>query len=243
MFSRICMHVGSASYMTGLFQVPLDAARQLVPDEYFQVAEIFPNQAVFFVGTGEFKDCPLGPYREMYLGFYTENREDNPAPSVEDNFQEFTRNESKMYMWKNWVTTSAALDKMDRAGSTVFRRGDIERMETENNVGFEMKHPEEGVIRFTAPKSGGQSTTHFNMKRTHYGRLHGEPSRCLLDLNIDTMVTGLAEGQLELSGELADACTGLGSLDQPLVAIWIDEMKFDMHKATRLAFPRDESMG
>jgi len=229
------MHVGSASYMTGLFQVPLGAARKLVPDAYFRVAEIFPDQAVFFVGTGEFEDCPIGPYREMYLGFYTENREDNPEPSIEDNFQEFTRNESKMYMWKNWVTTSAALDKMDRAGSTIFRKGDIERTETATSVCFQMRHPTEGAIRFTAPKSGGQVTTDFNMKRTHYGRLHDEPSRCLLDLNIETMVTGLAEGQLELSGQVADSCADLGSLEKPLVAIWIDEMQFDMHKATRLS--------
>ena len=235
MFSRICMHVGSASYTTGLFQVPLAAARELLPDDYFRVAEIFPNQAVFFVGTGEFTDCSIGPYREMYLGFYTENREDNPTPTTEDNFQEFTQNESKMYMWRNWVTTDAAMEKMDRAGSTIFRRGAIEREETETSVTFTMQHAEEGGIRFTTAKQGGQSTKDFNMKRTHYGRLDGEPSRCLLDLDIDTMVTGAGAGQLELSGEVANACADLGPLSQPLVAIWIDEMKFDMHKATRLS--------
>ncbi len=98
-----------------------------------------------------------------------------------------------------------------------------------------MQHVKEGTIRFTTAKQGGQSTQDFNMKRTHYGRLHGEPSRCLLDLDIDTMVTGAGAGQLELNGEVADACADLGPLTQPLVAIWIDEMEFDMHKATRLS--------
>ena len=72
------------------------------------------------------------------------------------------------------------------------------------------------------------------MKRTHYGRLHGEPSRCLLDLHLDTMMTSLGQGRLELSGRLADECAELGVLETPMVAIWIDEMNFDMHKAVSL---------
>ncbi len=71
--------------MTGLFQVPLDAARSMVPDDYFRVAEVFPDKAVFFVGTGDFRNCDIGPYREMYLGFYTENREQDEAPTREFN--------------------------------------------------------------------------------------------------------------------------------------------------------------
>ena len=45
MFSRICLNVQSSSYMTALWTVPLDAARNIVPDDYFTVAEIFPGQA------------------------------------------------------------------------------------------------------------------------------------------------------------------------------------------------------
>ena len=59
------MTVGSASYMTGLFRVPLEVARGLVPDSYFTVAEIFPDEAVFFVGTGEFREAGIGPYKEL----------------------------------------------------------------------------------------------------------------------------------------------------------------------------------
>ena len=234
MFSRICMTVGSACYMSGLFRVPLDAARRMVPDDYFTVAEIFPDEAVFFVGTGDFHDCPIGPYREMYLGFYSENREPGQGCTREDNLAEFTRNESKMYMWKNWVTTAAAMEKMDRAGSTVFRRGEIERSQNESTTTFTLTHPTEGGIHFSAPRHAEQSQTGTHMKRTHYGRLHGEPSRCVLDLRLDTMMTSLGEGRLELSGRLADECAELGVLETPMVAIWIDEMNFDMHKAVSL---------
>ena len=72
------------------------------------------------------------------------------------------------------------------------------------------------------------------MKRTHYGRLHEEPSRCLLDLNLDTMVTTLGQGRLELTGALAEECAELGGIEIPMVAIWIEQMDFDMHKAVRL---------
>ncbi|MEE3328934.1 MAG: hypothetical protein VX252_16460 [Myxococcota bacterium] len=228
------MTVGSACYMSGLFRVPLEAARRLMPDTYFRVAEIFPDEAVFFVGTGDFQDCPIGPYREMYLGFYTENREHKTSATVEENLAEFTRNESKMYMWKNWVTTDAAMEKMDRAGSTVFRRGEIERSQTGSDTTFIMSHPNEGGIRFTAPRYSEQSQTDFNMQRTHYGRLHDIPSRCLLDLNLKTMMTSLGQGHLELTGPLAEDCADLGPLHTPMVAIWIDEMDFDMHKAVQL---------
>lgn len=228
------MTVGSACYMSGLFRVPLGAARRLVPDPYFRVAEIFPDEAVFFVGTGDFRDCPIGPYREIYVGFYTENREQSSSATIEDNLAEFTRNESKMYMWKNWVTTDAALEKMDRAGSTLFRRGEIDLDQSNSDTTITLHHPSEGGIRFTAPRHSEQSQSDFNMQRTHYGRLHGEPSRCLLDLNLKTMVTSLGQGELELSGALAEECAELGPVKTPMVSIWIEEMDFDMHKAVRL---------
>jgi hypothetical protein len=234
MFTRVCMTVGSASYMTGLFQVPLEAARSIVPDDYFRVAEIFPGMAVFFIGTGEFRNCNIGPYREMYLGFYSENREGDEHATIESNLEEFTKNESKMYMWKNWVTTSNALDRMDVAGSTVFRRGEIERIDQESSTAFAMSHPEEGKIRFSCPRSSEHVVSNEGMKRTHYGRLHGEPSRCILDLQIDNMVTSPGQGTLELAGKVAEECEILGPLNQPLVSIWIDEMHFEMHKPLRL---------
>jgi hypothetical protein len=216
--------------MTGLFQVPLDAARSMVPDDYFRVAEVFPDKAVFFVGTGDFRNCDIGPYREMYLGFYTENREQDEAPTIETNLEEFIKNESKMYMWKNWVTTSTALDRMDLVGSTIFRRGEIDREDQEKSTTFAMSHPEEGSIRFSTPRSSEHVVSNERMKRTHYGRLHGEPSRCVLDLEIDKMVTSPGQGLLELEGRVADECEILGPLGQPLVAIWIEEMRFDMYK-------------
>ena len=72
------------------------------------------------------------------------------------------------------------------------------------------------------------------MRRIHYGRLHGQPSRCMLDLDIENMITSPGQGLLELEGRIAKECAVLGPLDQPLVAIWIDEMSFDMHKPLRL---------
>jgi hypothetical protein len=240
-FTRICMTVGSSSYTTGLFRVPLDVARDIVPDPYFRVAEIFPDEAVFFVGTGEFRDCDIGPYRELYVGFYTENRERPGPATIESNLEEFTKNESKMYMWKNWVTTEAALDKMDRAGSTIFRRGRIDRDDREDETTFAMQHDEEGSVRFTTPMSSDHVMANLDMKRTHYGRLHAEPSRCTLDLDIDRMVTCPGQGRLELDGRIAEECAPLGPLDQPLVSIWIEEMRFEMHKAVLLPADRGPS--
>ena len=234
MFTRICMTVASASYMTGLFQVPLDAARSLVPDDYFRVAEIFPDKAVFFIGTGQFRSSDIGPYREMYVGFYTENREQEQAPAQASNLEEFSRNESKMYTWKNWVTTTTAIDRMDLAGSTVFRLGKIERENEEIQTVFAMNHETEGSIRFATPLKSDGVVSDFSMKRTHYGRLHGEPSRLLLDLKIRNMVTSLGAGRLELQGRIADDCASLELTDQPMVSIWIDEMSFEMHKPLML---------
>ena len=228
------MTVGSASYMTGLFRDPLDVARGLVPDDYFTVAEIFPDEAVFFVGTGEFREAGIGPYKELYVGFYTENREQGTRPTREENLAEFSANGSKMYMWKNWVTTDAALDKMDRAGSTVFRRGEIERKDLPERTCFEMNHAEEGVVRFTVPTRSDLVQSNFSMERTHYGRLRGEPSRCLLDLEIDDMMTTLGQGELVLEGRIAEECASLELPAQPMVSIWIGEMRFDMHKALQL---------
>jgi hypothetical protein len=234
MFTRICMTVGSSSYMTGLFQVPLAAARSLVPDDYFQVAEIFPEKAVFFIGTGEFRDSDIGPYKEMYVGFYTENREQKEPPTQASNLEEFSKNESKMYMWKNWVSTTTATDKMDVAGSTIFRLGEIEREDRESDTVFSMKHGEEGSIQFSTPRESDTVVSDFHMERTHYGRLHGEPSRCMLDLDIEKMVTSPGKGELRLQGKIAQECEILELPDVPLVSIWIDEMSFRMHKPVRL---------
>lgn len=234
MFTRHCLGVQSSSYTTGIFTVPIEAARSIVPDDYFTVAEILPDQAMFFVGTGEFRVADLGPYMELYVGFYTENRQKPGSRTREENFEEFGRNESKMYMWKNWVTTSAAHDKMIEVGSTVFRRGAIERIDQESHTTFSMEHETEGSVRFTAPRESDHRQSDFSMTRTHYGRLRGVPSRVNLDLNIDEMVTSPAAGELKLGGPIADECAGLGLSEQPIVTIWIEEMNFKMTKPVEL---------
>ena len=234
MFSRYCLSVGSSSYATALFTVPLEAARRVVPDDYFTVAEIFPDEAVFFVGTGEFRKADLGPYLELYVGFYSENRQGEKRPTREDNFAEFTTNESKMYMWKNWVTTGAALDRMNEVGSSIFRRGEIERRDLEQHTCFEMRHPSEGSVRLSVARESEHVQPDFPMSRTHYGRLHGEPCRVQLDLDIERMVTSPGQGELTLEGPIADECAALGIPKQPLVSIWIGEMNFKMGKPLRL---------
>ena len=234
MFSRVCMTVGSSSYMTALFPVPIEVARRLVPDDYFRVAEILPDQAVFFIGTGEFRDCDIGPYMEMYVGFYTENRETKETTDRDFNLAEFSRNESKMYMWKNWVTTSAAMDKMDRAGSKVFRRGELLRSDGDDNTTFSLEHETEGSLQFSTPRESEMVQSNFNMQRTHYGRLHAEPSRCLLDLDIKRMVTSPGKGTLQLQGKIAEDCRELELPETPMVSIWIDEMSFKMNRAVLL---------
>ena len=230
MFSRYCLSVGSSSYSTAIYNVPIDAARAIAPDDYFTVAEVLPGEAMFFVGTGEFRVADLGPYKEMYVGFYTENREGVSRPTQEDNFLEFTQNESKMYMWKNWVTTPAAMDKMDEVGSKVFRRGTIDRRDLETHTTFAMQHESEGSIDLSVPRESANVGSDFDMTRTHYGRLHGVPSRVLLDLKIEQMATSLGEGELTMQGAIADECAPLGIPKQPLVSIWIGEMNFKMTK-------------
>jgi hypothetical protein len=234
MFSRYCLSVEESSYTTGLFRVPLEAARSVVPDDYFTVAEIFPDEAVFFVGTGEFRKADLGPYKELYIGFYSENRQRTTRPTQEDNLAEFSANESKMYMWKNWLTTTDANDRMKVAGSTLFRVGAIDRLDGENETTFAMEHPSEGRIRFTSPREGGIDQSGLSMQRTHYGRLHGEPSRLQLDLNVDRMVTLPGQGNVVMEGPIADVCAPLEIPDQPLVSIWIEEMNFKMGKPVLL---------
>lgn len=234
LFTRHCLSVASSSYTTALFTVPLDVARSVVPDDYFTVAEILPGEAIFFVGTGEFRKADLGPYKEMYVGFYTENRQGAARPTREDNFEEFTKNESKMYMWKNWVTTPAAVEKMDEVGSTLFRRGEIDRHDFEHQTRFAMRHESEGSIQLVVPRENDHVQSTFSMSRTHYGRLHGEPSRVQLDLNIDEMVTSPGQGELTMDGPIANECAPLGVPKQPLVSIWIEEMNFKMGKPLRL---------
>lgn len=229
-FSRTCLSVASSSYTTGIYLVPIEAARSLVPDDYFTVAEVFPEKAVFFIGTGEFRQADLGPYREMYVGFYTENREHGEPATVESNTAEFSRNESRMYMWKNWVNTNVAVEKMDAVGSSVFRLGEVEHTLTDDDAAFSMRHDTEGSIRFTTPTRSDLEQTDFELTRTHYGRLHGEPSRCQLDLSVDAMFTCPGQGKLELEGEIARECEALELPDQPVVSIWIPEMHFSMHK-------------
>jgi hypothetical protein len=233
-FTRHCLSVGSSSYSTALFAVPLEAARATVPDDYFTVAEILPDEAIFFVGTGEFREADLGPYKEMYVGFYTENREKSIAPTREENFEEFTRNESRMYMWKNWVTTSTALETMDEVGSTVFRRGSIERQDRESETAFVMQHESEGAIELAVPRESSLVESALSMSRTHYGRLKQCPSRVQLDLEIDQMVTGPGQGTLTMAGQIAEECSPLGIPKQPLVSIWIEEMHFKIGKPLQL---------
>ena len=229
-FSRTCLSVASSSYATGIFLVGLDAARSVVPDDYFRVAEIFPGQAMFFVGTGEFRRADLGAYREMYVGFYTENREAGAAATLDSNRAEFDRNESKMYMWKNWLNTQPALDKMHEVGSTVFRLGDVEHTRSDDAATFSMRHATEGAIDFTTPMQSDLVQRNFEMTRTHYGRLHGDPARCQLNLSIESMVTCPGQGQLELEGEIARECAALELGAHPVVSIWIEEMHFTMNK-------------
>jgi hypothetical protein len=240
MFTRHCLAVGSSSYSTALFPVPLETARAAVPDDYFTVAEILPGQAVFFVGTGEFRKADLGPYKELYVGFYTENREKAEAPSQASNFEEFTKNESKMYLWKNWVNTPTALNKMDEIGSTVFRLGTIDRHDGATATSFVMQHETEGRIELSVPRESEHMQSDIAMKRTHYGRLNSVPSRVRLGMNIERMVTNVGAGTLTLDGPIANACAQLGVPEQCMVSIWIDEMNFKI--GTPLQFLRGDKV-
>jgi hypothetical protein len=227
MFTRHCLSVGSSSYSSALFNVPVDVARSLVPeDDFFTVAEILPGEAIFFVGTGEFREADLGPYKEMYVGFYTENRERPGARTREENFEEFTKQESKMYLWKNWVNTAPALDKMDEIGSTVFRMGTIDRHDQESETSFAMRHETEGSIELCVPRHSDPMQSSLSMQRTHYGRLKKVPHRVRLDLEIEQMATSPGQGTVTLEGPIAEACAQLGVPKQPLVSIWIEEMNF-----------------
>jgi hypothetical protein len=233
-FSRYCLGVDSSSYTTGVFTVPIDVARSVVPDDYFTVAEILPGEAMFFVGTGEVRVADLGPYMEMYIGFYTENRQKPGPHTQESNLAEFSQNATKMYMWKNWVTTPVAHEKMIEVGSTVFRQGAIERTDHERHTTFAMDHETEGSVRFSAPRESDHVESAFAMTRTHYGRLHGVPSRVDLDLNIDRMVTSPGAGELTMEGPVAEECAVLGIPKQPIVSIWIEEMSFKMTRPMQL---------
>jgi hypothetical protein len=241
MFSRHCLAVGSSSYATALFTVPLEVARETVPDDYFTVAEIFPGEAVFFVGSGEFRKADLGPYMELYVGFYTENRQQPTRPTQQENFEEFTRQESKMYLWKNWVNTAAALDKMDDVGSTVFRRAAIERHDGDSETRFAMQHETEGRVEFSVSRESSHVQSSVSSKRTHYGRLNDAPSRCQLDMEIDEMVTVLGQGTITLDGRIAEECAPLGIPKQPIVSIWIPEMHFKIGKPVLLESGRDSA--
>ena len=216
--------------MTGLFLVPCAVARSLVADDYFSVAEVFPGKAVFFIGSGEFRDSDIGAYREMYVGFYTENRENRRRSGRTTNFIELMRNRSKMYMWKNWLSTQAAMEKMDRAGAEIFRLGKLEREDQDQNVILSMRHDEDGSIQFSVPRRSKSVKSNFQLQKTHYGRLHGRPSKCQLDLKIEHMATSLRAGELVMEGGIASECRDLGISGKPLVSIWIDEMSFKMHK-------------
>ena len=104
-----------------------------------------------------------------------------------------------------------------------------------------MEHATEGRIRFTSAREGGIEQLDSSMKRTHYGHLHGEPSRLQLELNIDKMVTIPGQGELVMEGPIADACAPLEIPDQPLVSIWIEEMNFKMGKPVLLPEERPPS--
>ncbi len=231
---EICMTVGSSSYMTGLFLVSIRAARAMVQDDYFTVAEVLPGKAMLFVGSGEFRSSDIGPYREMYVGFYTENRERGKGSGLLYNVMELMKNESKMFMWKNWLSSQVAMDRMDRAGAEIFRRGELERTDRGNHVTLAMKHDTEGSIQFTVPKESRHAKDNFSLHKTHYGRLHGMPSKCQLDLNIKHMSTSPMAGELSMQGKVADECRALGIPKRPIASVWIEEMNFQMHKPVTL---------
>jgi len=232
---EICMTVGSSSYMTGLFFVSSRAARALVPDDYFTVAEVLPGKAVLFVGSGEFRSSDIGPYREMYVGFYTENRERRGRSSVFSNVMELMQNESKMFMWKNWLSSDVAMQRMDRAGAQIFRRGELERLDHGKDVTLAMRHTSEGSIQFRVPKHSRYTKHNFCLHKTHYGRLHGVPSKCQLDLNIKHMTTSPMQGELSMQGQVADECRALGISQKPIASVWIEEMSFTMHRPVALS--------
>jgi len=231
---EVCLNVASSSYVTALYFVSSRAAQAMVNDDYFRVAEIVPGKAVLFVGAGEFRKCDIGPYRELYMGFYTENRERDRKPTLFTNVMELLRNQSKMLMWRNWLSSEVAMKRMERAGAPIFRMGDVQRDDTKERVTLSMQHPTEGSVRITAPKQSRYAKEGFSLHKTHYGRLHGRPARAQLDLHIDRMTTSPRLGELELAGQLAEDCRALGIPKKPLASVWIEEMRFAIRKPVAL---------
>ena len=67
-------------------------------------------------------------------------------------------------MWKNWVSSTAAMEKMDRAGSTIFRLGKVEREDLEKETVFSMDHEDDGSIQFSVPRESRSVKSDFELQ-------------------------------------------------------------------------------
>ena len=208
------VQVRDASAATVIYDVPLDAARQLLPSEAFAPVESSPGRAQLAIGLIDYRDNDLGAYHEVGVILFVRPRAGGPDGTFITRLpvdQEFTC----------------------AAGRTIWGfPKSVERIEVSDAPGsstWALWMDGELVLRLTVPAEGAEEMTPMDL--VAYTLLDGVPHATSFTQGGTESSIGFGEGVvLELGAHpVAQELAALGLPATPVLSTWTGRMRATFH--------------
>lgn len=192
------------------FDVPIDAARDLLPGDAFEVVETQPGRAMFVMALVDYVENPWGDYNEVNLGLIAAPVGD-PAAAGAVVYrmpvdQEFTMRAGNQVLGLPKTVEDLTVDHDDRSATFTLRV--------------------DGRVELAAviPRAAAQGPP-TETETITYSYLDGRPTVLPLTIEIGSGVIDPSEVQLELGdGALAQELRSLGLPRAPDMALWGEDL-------------------
>ncbi len=221
------------SSVVGLFLVPTTAARDLIYDSGFEIAEVAPGRAMFSLSCVHYRESDCGPYNEIAMAFFVKKIGVKSGIPYLGTCLDILRDDSATYIWKLPVTTRLAND----AG--IFMWGlpktieEIDFEQAEGQASFTLRMDGREVLRYAVKAKGKLSPPRGTS--TVYSIFEGAPHATSLAHEYEEMGIRLGGGTLHLGDHpISEALRGLGLPKRPLLSTWIGHLSLEVEAPAKL---------
>ncbi len=215
--------VRRASSATATYLVSARAARELLPDDRLEIAELFPGTAVFSLACIDYQDNDLGDYNEVSMAFFVRERGARTKLPYLGTVYDLVRYRLPTYIHRLPVDQSFTCEA--GAGIWGFPKTveNIEMTLQDSRSRCRLLCGGSHVFTFSAPAGGDRSLPQADM--TTYSYIDGVLHKTRFRSGASGVGMRLGGASLELGDHpIADELRGLGLPKRALLSVWMEAM-------------------
>ena len=222
----VCVREASSGAASWL--VPSGPARQLLPCEDFDVAEVMPGRALLSIAAIDYRDNDLGDYNEVSVALFVRPRSQATGIPYLGTVLDFFGQKLGTYIHRLPVNQSFTRD----AGAEIWGfPKTVDEIEFEDDTGRSTctwSKDGRDVLSLSLPRGGSRTLPEREM--TTYTVIEGVPHSTRFTTGAEGVGFQLGGARIELGDHpLADELRGLGLPRGALMSTWMERMhgRFD----------------